>query len=65
MYEIQEVEGRKRLPGVVAARRTYFFCVIQALSLTVQDIYVFGGIKRLASPKNDNLEPFKQKVSIS
>ena len=38
---------------------------LQALSLTVQGIYVFGRIKRLASPKNDNLEPFKQKVSVS
>ena len=58
IHEIQEVEGRKCLPGVVAARSAYFFCEVQALSLTVQGIYVFGGIERLASPKNGNLEPF-------
>ena len=59
--EIQEVERRKCLPGVVAARSTYFLCVVQALSLTVHDIYVFDGIKQLTLPKNGNLEPFKQR----
>ena len=61
IHEIQEVEGRKRLPGVVAARSTYFFCIVQALSLTVHGIYVFGGNKQLTSPKNGNLKPFKQR----
>ena len=51
VHEILEVEGRKCLPGVVAAHSTYFFCVVQALSLTVQDIYVFGGNKQLTSPR--------------
>ena len=54
IHEIQEVERRKCLPGVAAARSTYFFRVVQALSLTVRYIYVFGGIKRQASLKNGN-----------
>ena len=63
IHEIQEGEGRKRLPDVVAARSTYFFCVVQALSLTVHDIHVLGGIEQLTSslPKNGNPKPFKQR----